>query len=253
MKPLDRALLAAGLVNLAASVAAVVALAIDDRQILGVNAWVKPWKFFVSVGIYLLTLAWMLPRANMTRRARALLRWTFIITMAGENILISTQAFRGTTSHFNATSVFDAAVFSTMGFLIMVNTIAAAALLVYFMRSPAPMPRAVLSGIRLGLVLFLFASAVGGTMVTNKGHAIGVHDGGPGLPLVNWSTEGGDLRAAHFIGLHALQALPLFGLLFTRKSQDAGVTTVRVAAVAWAIAFGGLLWMAASGTPLLRF
>ena len=75
----------------------------------------------------------------------------------------------------------------------------------------------------------------------------------PRKAIVNWSTEGGDLRAAHFIGLHALQALPLLGLLFSRKSQDAGVMAVRLAALAWALAFGALLWMAVSGTPLLRF
>ena len=85
---LDRPLLVAGLLNLAASLVVIGALVIDDRQILGVNAWVKPWKFFVSVAVYLATLAWMLPRAAMARRVRALLRWAFIITMAGANILI---------------------------------------------------------------------------------------------------------------------------------------------------------------------
>ncbi len=252
MKPVDRALLVAGLLNLAASGAALIAFALDDRLILGVNPWIKPWKFFVSVGIYFVTLAWLLPRVNLSRGVRAMLRWTFIVTMVGEVVLISMQAYRGVTSHFNETSVFDGAVFSAMGFLIMLNTVAAAALLVYFMRSAVPMPRAVLSGIRFGLLLFLFASAVGGMMITNKGHAIGVHDGGPGLPIVNWSTEGGDLRVAHFIGLHALQALPLLGLLFSRRSQDASVMTVRLAALAWAIAFAILLWMATSGTPIMR-
>ncbi len=248
---LDRALLVAGLLNLAASVIVIAGLIIDDRQILGINPWVKPWKFFVSVGIYLVTLAWMLPRATMSRAARAVLRWTFIITMAGENVLIAMQAYRGTTSHFNETSVFDGAVFSAMGLLIMLNTVAAVALLMYFFRSPAPMPRAVLAGIRLGLVIFLLASGVGGMMVANKGHAIGVPDGGPGLPIVNWSTDGGDLRIAHFIGLHALQALPLLGWFFSRKAQGAGVLTVRLAALALTIIFAWTLAQAMGGRALI--
>ena len=56
-------------------------------------------------------------------------------------------------------------------------------------------------------------------MSAQTGHAVGVADGGAGLPFVNWSTEGGDLRAAHFIGMHAFQAIPVFAWLTVRLQK----------------------------------
>ena len=252
MTRLHRPLLVAGLVNLVALVPVLGLMAFEDRLVLGINLWVKPAKFLISVGIYLITLAWMVPRVRGYDRTRSIIAWGVLIVMSLENVAVIMQAARGTLSHFNDRSLFDLAVFNIMGMLIMINTGLIAWLLVLFLRSPEPMPRAQLAGIRLGLLLFLIGGLEGGMMVAANAHAVGVPDGGPGLPLVNWSTEGGDLRAAHFVGLHALQALPILGWFLSRKSHDAGVTTVRVAALIWGLLFAGLAALAIAGRPILE-
>lgn len=252
MTRLHKPLLVAGVVHLVAVIPALVAMAADDTLVLGINRWIKPAKFLLSVGIYLLTFAWMIPRVQRADRSKSVIAWGVLLVMTGEVVFIALQAARGATSHFNIATSFDRFVFQTMGVLILINTGLVVWLLMLFMRSPEPMRRAQLAGIRLGLLLFVVGGLEGGMMVAANAHAVGVPDGGPGLPFVNWSTEAGDLRSAHFVGLHALQALPILGWFLSRRDHDAGVDTVRVVAAAWGLLFAGLTWLAISGTPLIR-
>jgi hypothetical protein len=138
--------------------------------------------------------------------------WIMVLTMLFENGIIIYQAIRKTTSHFNITSNYNGMLFSIMGMLIGIFTVTVAVVCIQFFRQRKfQIATAYVWGIRLGLLFFLIFSMEGGLMVNLMKHTIGGADGGPGLPIVNWSTQYGDLRVAHFIGLHSLQALPLFG------------------------------------------
>jgi hypothetical protein len=100
-------------------------------------------------------------------------------------------------------------------------------------------------GIRLGLLLFIIFSLEGGLMVGLLKHTVGGPDGEPGLPLVNWSTEYGDLRIAHFIGIHSLQVLPLFGHYISKTKMQ----TILFSAAYFLLA-SALFLQAMKGIPL---
>ena len=222
----------------------------DTRTILGLNPWIKPMKFLTSVTIFMWTIAWFMPETRPEPRSRKVISWTIALMMTGEIAAIIYQAARGQQSHFNIRTGFDAAIFSAMGVMIMVNT-AATVLFLWILRRDTPPQRAgYLWGIRVGLVIFLLASAQGGLIITNNAHTVGAPDGGPGLPFVNWSTTHGDLRIAHFIGLHALQGLPLLGFLLDKNKVPARNVIVAVG-ILWLVLMGGVLVTALGGRPLL--
>jgi hypothetical protein len=232
----------------------------DQRLILGINPWIKPMKFLVSITIFLWTIAWFMPETAPDLVRRALVRWTVAMAMVIEITLIIGQAARGTTSHFNANTPFDLAVFNVMGAAITVSSIAVV-LFLWTLRRDTPSRRAgYLWGIRLGVALFIVASMLPGfLMVANNAHSIPGPDGGPGLPLVNWSIEMGDLRSVHFFGMHAMQALPLLGFLLDRTlggnqahSLIPSARNVVVSAgILWFVVTGALLAIALLGRPLM--
>lgn len=222
----------------------------DMRLILGVNPWLKPMKFLTSIAIFLWTVAWFMPETQSRPGARNLIRWTIGLAMLIEIACIILQSARGTTSHYNGQSPFDAMIFAVMGVTIFVNTIAMAVFLWIVRRDTPPNRAGYIWGIRLGVAIFLLASFEGGLLVANGAHTVGAPDGGPGLPFVNWSTQFGDLRIAHFFGMHAMQALPLLGFVLDKTTLPARNGVIAVS-LAWVAIMGGLLMLALQGRPLV--
>lgn len=253
----NRVLASVGWLHVALLAVFICAAAFDGRTVTGVNPWLKPSKFAASIAIYTFTLAWLLQYLPHYRRAVALLTWGTAVVFVGEMICVISQAARGVPSHFNISSAYDASVFGLMGLLIFFNTLLVLLMLFLFFRKTAPLPRAYLWGIRLGIVLFFLASIEGYAMVSNMGHTVGMPDGGPGLPFVNWSTRAGDLRAAHFLGFHALQILPLAGYSFSHW-RTSGVRRRAVAclialALIYFLTFSLLFLQASHGRPLIAW
>ncbi|WP_236049274.1 hypothetical protein [Paractinoplanes ovalisporus] len=234
----------------------------DDRVLVGAPVWLKPFKFSVSFTVYGLTLAWML--AVLPRRSRVA-EWAATVIVAAsvaEVAIITFQAARGHRSHYNNATPLDEQLWTLMGNVIVVLFLAHLVIGVVALVQRIP-DRTAAYAIRAGLLLSLLGMLAAVPMVLPMqqdtgiegiagAHAVGVPDGGPGLPLVGWSTTGGDLRIGHFIGLHGLQALPLLAILLTRLGVRARARLVVVAA----FAYGGLTviltWQALRGQALLR-
>ena len=212
--------------QLALFVLSVAALPFDTRQVLGVNPWLKPIKFEVSVAIFLLTVGLLLTQVTTIHAPdtwQALLAnwigWTIGISMIVENTLIALQSLRGIRSHTNYDGLFNRGVFGAMGLGVLCNTIALGLLLLLFCDFEAQWrwAPAMIAGARLGLIVLLWGSFEGVAMVTRQQHTVGASDSGDGIPLVNWSTTHGDLRVAHFFALHAIQIFLVMGFLIARS------------------------------------
>ncbi|WP_431729608.1 hypothetical protein [Verrucosispora sp. TAA-831] len=237
----------------------------DPRVLTGAPIWLKPLKFSVSLMLYGATLAWML--TLLPRRSRVA-EWagTVIVAMGVvEMAIIVGQVLRGTTSHFNVSSPLNAALWQAMGIAINVLMVAHMVIGVAVLRRPiADRVGRYAVGLGLGLTLLGMLAAIPMTMTGAESavagiagaHSVGVPDGGPGLPIVGWSTTGGDLRIPHFVGMHALQVLPALALLLGRLrsgrlDQRDQVRLLVVAGTAYGAGTLLLTWQALRGQPLL--
>jgi hypothetical protein len=255
-----RTVLAAGTaVALLALVLSIAGLVADPRMIGGVPAWLKPMKFAVSITAYLVTIRWLmglLPR----RRLVGIASLALVTAFTAELALIVLQVVRGTTSHFNESTPLDTAVYWSMGGLVGLIFGATVAIAVLALRRRG-LDAGAAAGIRWGLAICLLGMAAAGLMIANRGwsptggHTVGAPDGGPGLPLTDWSIDHGDLRIAHFVGLHALQLLPLAAWALARFTPLPAPVRARLLAVlglASGLAVLLLAWQAERGQPLLR-
>ncbi|AJF69602.1 hypothetical protein SVTN_07560 [Streptomyces vietnamensis] len=250
-----------------------VGIFVDDRILVGVPIWTKPFKFSVSFVAYGLTMAWMLSLLPRGRRAGWWAGTVLTVTSTIEMALIVLQVIRGTRSHFNQATPFDSTVFAIMGATVVVLWLSALVIAVLLLRARI-LDRAMAWAVRLSSLIALAGAAVGFLMVRPTpeqlavenppvigAHSVGVPDGGPSLPVTGWATTGGDLRIAHFFGMHALQLLPLLLIALTalatrfptltRLSDDRiRLRLTLTASAAYAATFLLLAWQALRGQAL---
>ncbi|HEU0222358.1 MAG TPA: hypothetical protein VFR34_09165 [Paracoccaceae bacterium] len=248
----DAALFMLALLSLTAA-----AHSFDPRLLDGVNVWAKPAKFALSFVVYFATLAFFARRLSHPFRRGWAMAITVPVALGAapfEMAYIIAQAGQQAHSHFNTADPFHALMYNLMGVGAVALTAVPAVLGLLIARDPG----ARLSpGLRNGAVLGLIGGALltlvtAGYLSQNGGHFVGTPaPGAPVLPLFGWSLSVGDLRPAHFLALHAMQALPLAGWLLDRHAAARAVPAVTLAALLWACLTAALFARALLGLPFL--
>lgn len=223
-------------------VACVIGYAVDPRQLLGVSVWEKPLKFAISTAVYAITWSWLLAQLQRGRRLGWWAGTIVAVLLVIELVIIVGLAIVGETSHFNVSTPLHIALWSIMAGSIgtlWVATFVASVLLFRNRLGDAARGLAIRAGAIIALVgmalAFLMTGPTAAQLDDFQGiagaHTVGVADGGPGLPVLGWSTVAGDLRIPHFVGMHALQVLPL--LLIALELLARRVAVLRDVAVRW--------------------
>lgn len=235
-----------GLACLLASIIFIVLAKISKTQVNNVSAWYKPFKFASSTVLFSWAMGWYcyyLPTFNVS-----IYNYTVIILLGFEIAYIALQAGRGQLSHFNLSTPIYSVLFSLMGLAATIVTLYTAYIGVLFFVNDFPsLPGYYVWAIRLGIALFVAFSLEGFVMGAKLSHTIGGPDGESGIPVLNWSTKYGDPRIAHFIGMHALQVLPIVSYYLLKNT----LVTI-ILSILYALLAIFTLVQALKGRPLFK-
>ncbi|MCH7403340.1 hypothetical protein ACFOUP_08170 [Belliella kenyensis] len=216
-------------------------------QVYGVNAYYKPFKFAFSTFLFAWAMAWYcyyLPSFNV-----ALFNWTVILLLGFEIVYITIMASKGLTSHYNLSSPFYATMFSVMALAATLVTLYTAYVgFLFFSQSFPDLPSYYVWAIRLGILIFVVFSFEGFVMGSKLSHTVGAINDNSNWFIVGWSKKAGDLRVSHFIGMHALQVLPILSFYVFKNSK----ATIFVSILYGLLALMTLV-QALQGKPLFTF
>ena len=214
-----------GLLCLSLSIIFLVLTKITSTQVHGVNAWFKPFKFAVSIGLFSWTMALYcdyLSDFNVTP-----FNWTVITLFGFELIYIIFQASKGQLSHFNISTPTHSLIYSLMGLIAVLVTLYTAYIGLLFLTQSFPnLPNYYVWSIRLGILIFIVFSFEGGLMGSRMNHSVGAINDNSNWWILGWSKTVGDLRVSHFIGMHALQILPLLSFYIFKNTKATIVISI---------------------------
>ena len=243
--------------SLSLFIVAAAAHAVDARVLGGTPVWAKPMKFAASFVVLFATIAWLENRLTSVWREGWMLRSTMAImgtAMVTEMGYILYQAAQAQPSHFNYSTPLHEFMYTVVmfgGALALVAGIgvyAFAAARDHGAELTVPMRWGVVWGFGLSFALTVVVAGYMGAISDNQ---VGTPPADPtNLPIFGWSLDIGDLRPAHFLSLHAMQALPIFAFAVERFSVRRPRLVVSLAAGAYAALTLALFAQALAGQPI---
>jgi len=232
----------------------------DARELGGVSAWEKPLKFFISSAIFSFTFSWLSSFITKGSRWVKLAGLLIAISLAVELVLIVAMAALGTTSHFNVSTPAAIVIWSLMATFISIVLFATLflSITILFQKQQEFNLKLTLvlgslnTAIGMGLA-YLMTSPTANQLANFQGiagaHAVGVEDGGPGLPFFGWSTVAGDLRVGHFFGLHSIQVAAILLAVTMVLPMAFRVPLLIVGNLTWLGFVGLVTWQSLRAEP----
>ena len=230
-----------GLIMLLALVFCYVWSLSDHRLIREVGVWVKPMKFMLSTALFALTTVWVLKVAHSDLDQMPVYPWIvalLVLTSLFEVVYISYQASQGSASHYNVSDPFHAFMFGVMAVAAVGLTFSQAWLAweIWTEQKGADL-RVETLGVIIGLTMTFVLSTISGFMLGGN-----QPPSGQGIPIVGWHLYK-DIRPAHFLGVHAQQLIPLWGLIAAKFMGTFSTAGLLIGAFLYVMLWGISTWL----------
>ncbi|MEH7254617.1 hypothetical protein V7111_21125 [Neobacillus niacini] len=219
----ERALVTTGLIGFILSASIAFYIFFNGSTIAPEGNMKDAFSFNAAIGMFILSIAAILPLARFGVRKRKVVRCFFIIASLYSYVIETIQNFRGINPRFSREgTVVDIGAGMLFGVVSLVLVTLAIVLMIQSLRMKPPYERPLLIlGIRYAFFSVFAANMAGIWMILLQG---------------SLTQDGGNIIVLHGIGFHALQTLILPAWLLEKVH-------VRARLKKWLIHSGSIAWM----------
>lgn len=216
----------------------------DVRTLREVGVWIKPMKFMAATALFAWTTVWAAHLANAAvthGQAYLGISILLVVTSFFEVAYITYQAAHGSASHYNTSDAWHAMMFGLMAIAAVGLTATQGWLAWEIWKANDSGQLSVTAwGVITGLMLTFVLSTISGFLLGGN-----QPPPGSGLPVVGWHFYK-DIRPSHFLGVHAQQLIPLWGIFADRFLGIYSTHALAAGSCLYAALWGLLTWSSLS-------